>query len=594
MIPHGCFDGAIRQAKSERRRPIRKCAVLVYLAITVLSLGRYSRGAEAHEQISPLRLRGFMVDPPRTPESMDYYRRLIAFSADWGFNALVFRLTDDQGAAIRFESHPEFFTHKNALTAAQVRELVAYGQQRGVELIPEIESFGHTKFITAVEQYADLRDHNPNNVDKRSSTFSSVIPSHPKVLRLFEDIYRETTALFPSRYLHGGCDEVAWGDSEFTKKVLKNKSRAQVWAQYINDLNGIARKAGKEFIVWGDHPLNEDPEILGYLSKDIILMDWEYSRTDPKVVEVAARKVLDSGRRVIGAPSLIHCKWGPRVGVTQLRNIDAYADAYRGIDDPRNLGVMVTNWVPSRYIQNSIWDGIAYTGVALNEGSAIARRDAFKLFVEKHYGSAWNENWADIFDSYYAAAPDRKGCAPSWTWPKMPIAWHTREELTQVLNGGSTYAPSFTRILSLLNFAEPLVRKNLRDFRAFRLSLRYLEQLYWRDTILVQELSKPESSKESSADLIRAVAERDRLLYDELSADWDQGRPPDSTLKSQDIYNVPGEQLVFDFGRAASYSSELAKDPDSFISLLRGAKTNAEVSGPLLMTSTAAPRASCR
>jgi len=85
MIPHGCFDGAIRQAKSERRRPIR---------------------------------------------------------ADWGSNALVFRLTDDQGAAIRFESHPEFFTHKNALTAAQVRELVAYGQQRGVELIPEIESFG--------------------------------------------------------------------------------------------------------------------------------------------------------------------------------------------------------------------------------------------------------------------------------------------------------------------------------------------------------------------------------------------------------------------------------------------------------------------
>ena len=166
--------------------------------------------------------------------------------------------------------------------------------------------------------------------------------------------------------------------------------------------------------------------------------------------------------RVIGAPSLIHCKWGPRVGVSQLRNIDAYADAYRGIDDPRNLGVMVTNWVPSRYIQNSIWDGIAYAGVALKEGSAIARRDAFKLFVEKHYGSVWNENWADIFDSYYAAAPDRKGCAPSWTWPKLP------DRLAQPRRTGSgperqsTYAPPFTRILSLLNFSEPLVRKNLR------------------------------------------------------------------------------------------------------------------------------------
>jgi N-acetyl-beta-hexosaminidase len=296
-----------KQVKSQPRYSMRKYQILAHLVITVVSLGPYSLSAESPDKpVSLLRLRGFMVDPPRTPESMDYYRRLIAFSADWGFNTLVFRIADDQGAAIRFESHPEFFTHKNALTTAQVRELVAHAQQRGVELIPEIESFGHTKFITAVEQYADLRDHDPKNVDKRSSTFSGVIPSHPKVLRLFEDIYRETAALFPSHYLHGGCDEVAWGDSEFTKRILKTKSRAQVWAQYINDLNGIARKAGKEFIIWGDHPLNEDPEILGYLSKDIILMDWEYSRTDPKVVEAAARKVLGNGMRVIGAPSLIN------------------------------------------------------------------------------------------------------------------------------------------------------------------------------------------------------------------------------------------------------------------------------------------------
>lgn len=587
MIAPKYTANATGQAKPQWLQLARTCGILVFLAVTVLALGQSSLGAEAAVKpvVIPLRLRGFMVDPPRTPESMDYYKRLVAFSADWGFNALVFRLTDDQGAAIRFESHPEFFTHKNALSTAQVRELVAYAQQRGVELIPEIESFGHTKFITAVEQYADLRDHDPKNVDKRSSTFSAVIPSHPKVLKLFEDIYRETANLFPSRYLHGGCDEVAWGDSEFTKAALKTKSRAQVWGQYINDLNALARKNSKEFIVWADHPLNEDPAILNYLDKNIILMDWDYSRTDPKVVETAARKVLENGSRVIGAPSLIHCKWGPRAGVGQLRNIDAYADAYRAVDDPRNLGVVVTNWVPSRYIQDSIWDGVAYAGVALKEGSAVARRDAFRLFIEKHYGSVWNENWADIFDSYYAAAPDRPGCAPAWTWPKLPAAWHTREELAQVLNSSSTYAPPFTRILSLLNFAEPLVRRNLSDFRAFRLSLRYLEELFWRNTVLVQELSASGRTRESSTDLIRAIAERDRLLYDELSADWDRGRPSDSTLKLQDIYGVPGEQLVFDFGRAASFSRELAEKPDLFLSLLDQAKPHAfspEPSSPLL------------
>jgi hypothetical protein len=40
--------------------------------------------------------------PGRTPESLEYYRRGIAFCADWGLNVLHFRLADDQGSALRF------------------------------------------------------------------------------------------------------------------------------------------------------------------------------------------------------------------------------------------------------------------------------------------------------------------------------------------------------------------------------------------------------------------------------------------------------------------------------------------------------------
>jgi N-acetyl-beta-hexosaminidase len=257
-----------QQGACRRWHSFDKYLIVVYLAITVLSAGRHCPGAEVPKSpAAALRLRGFMVDAPRTPESTEYYHRLIDFSADWGFNALIFRITDDQGVAIRFESHPELLTHKNALTTTQIRELVKHAQDRGIELIPEIESFGHTKYITSIQQYADLADHDPKNPDKRSSSFSGLIPSHPKALRLIGDIYRETASLFPSRYFHGGCDEVAWGDSEYTRQILKTKTRAQVWAQYINDLNSIARKAGKEFIIWADHPLNEDPAILPLLSK---------------------------------------------------------------------------------------------------------------------------------------------------------------------------------------------------------------------------------------------------------------------------------------------------------------------------------------
>lgn len=556
---------------------LRNPAFVAFLGLIILTPSWFCLGSnQGHAQAAPAkRLYGFMVDPPRTPESLEYYRRLIDFCADWGLNALIFRLTDDQGVAIRFESHPELLTHKNALTPAEVRELAEYAQLHGIELIPEIESFGHSKCITGVKQYADLADQDPRNPDKRSPSFSALIPSHPRVLRLIGDLYREVAAIFPSRYLHGGCDEVAWGGSEFTRRALQTKTRAEVWAQYINSLDELARGVGKEFIIWGDHPLRIDPEILGLLNKDIIIMDWSYAIRDPAAVEEVAGKVLAKGLRVIGGPALTHGQWAPRVGSEQLRNIDAFADAYRRIDNPRCLGVIVTNWLPSRYIQGSIWDGIAYAAVSITEGSAVAREAAFRRFVKRHYAAEWSETWADVFGSYYDITPSYRGTA-SRSWPKLPVPWRSEEDLISVLKSGSTYVPPFTRILSQLAYCEPLVRKNLSDFRSFRLSLEYLEQLFWRNAVLIEEANRGPTNKESASNLIRTIADRDRRLFDALKEDWDYGRPSDSPSKSQPIY-VPESQLVFQFGQAASFSAVLASNPDRFFRLLSETKSTAHL-----------------
>ena len=275
---------------------------------------------------------------------------------------------------------------------------------------------------------------------------------------------------------------------------------------------------------------------------------------------------------MIGGPALIHSQWGPRPGVEQLRNIDAYADAYRKIDNPRCLGVIVTNWVPSRYIQGSIWDGIAYAAVSITEGSTVAREVAFKRFVERHYGAEWSETWGDVFESYYDITPSRRGTR-SWRWPNLPVPWRREDELVSVLKNGSRFVPPFTRILSQVAYCEPLVRKNLSDFRSFRLSLEYLEQLFWRNAVLIEEANRASTIKESASNLIRTIADRDRRLYDVLKEDWDQGRPGDSPIKSELIYGAPEDQLLFQFGRAGSFSAVLASNPDRFFQLLKETKS---------------------
>ena len=522
-------------------------------------------GTPAEKATEAGRLYGLMADAGRVPEDPSYYRRAIDFCREWNMNAYLISLADDQGCALRFKSHPELITHKNSLTHEQARDLARYAQQRGVELIPEIESFGHTHYITGVPQYAHLAD----AIKGGRNNLSAVCPVASETLKLFSDLYREVAEIFPSRYFHGGCDEVNWGGSELSREALKKKSRDEIWAEYLNSLDEIAHGLGKELIVWGDYVLHKQPGVLPRLNKDIIVMDWQYFVTDPQPLEEAARKIIDTGLRAIGAPAIISCRWGPRAGANALRNIDAYADAYRRVSSPRALGVIVTNWVPSRYIQGSLWDTYAYAGVALNEGSAAARASAFRRFVEKFYQAPWDENWSDVFTTLYEITPNRRSCSPAWMQPVLPIPWRSDDELKAAAQSGMVDAPPFRRLLSQLVFSEAQVRDHFDDFLTFRLAVEYLEHVFWRITVLAEEAAKPERTPESVASLIRTIALRDRRLFERLDASWNKGRAADAAARTGPVFDLrPGDQLVYTFQQAATYSEQLARDPERFARLI--------------------------
>jgi hypothetical protein len=514
---------------------------------------------------SSTKLRGLMVDAARAPERLEYYRRVIEFCAEWELNALQFRVADDQGSALRFASVPNLVIHKNALTPEQMRDLAEFGKGHGVELIPEIESFGHTGFITRSAQYAHLLDDD----SRGQSEFTGMIPVHPESLELFEKLYREVAAIFSSRYLHGGCDEVNWGGSALSRKALETKTRAQIWAEYLNSLAQLAEAQGKEFVVWGDFVLHKEPEILGRLDKKIVIMDWNYRETNSAPLHDALAKVRANGSRGIGAPALINYQWGPRAGSEQLRNIDAFADAYFAPDAANSLGMILTNWVPSRYIQNSIWDGFAYGAVAFKQGTATAQASAFRHFVERHYGAEWNENWSEVFRAIYDTAPSVSARQkPPAMRLRLLVPWSSDEELSALVKSAPSPPNPFTRLGSLLAQLQPSVRKNLVDFQAFALCVTCLESAFWREEAIAQA-ARNMPQLESATTLIQNIAARDRELSERLSRDWDAGRPSDSAAKLGPLFGMqPKDQLCFTWERASAYSSSLARDPQRFFRIL--------------------------
>ncbi|HEX5235014.1 MAG TPA: family 20 glycosylhydrolase [Silvibacterium sp.] len=510
---------------------------------------------------APQKMRGLMVDAGRVPESLSYYRRVIDFCSEWELNTLHFRLADDQGTALRFTSAPDLLAHKDAFAPDQLHDLAVYAQTRGVDLLPELESFGHTGFITRSPAYAHLLDSSAEG----EAEFTGVIPVNPETLALFRKLYGEVASIFPSIYFHGGCDEVNWGGSLLSRRALQTRTRAQIWADYLNSLNHVSQGLGKHFIVWGDFILHKEPEILDKLDKSIIIMDWDYRENNSAQVQEAYLKARANGSRAIGAPGLIHYEWGARPGGEQLHNIDAFADAYLDKNDPGSLGLILTNWIPSRYIQNSIWDGFGYAAVAFQQGTATAQTSGFHRFVEKHYQANWNETWDEAFRLIYDFAPsvqDRE--TSSWMGLRLITPWSSDEELTAALKEKSPRHNPFPRLRSLLALLEPAVRRNLADFKAFTLSADYLESLYWRQSVIAQT-----ADNSSAALLIQIIARRDQALAAALNADWDNGRPADSPAKSQPIFNLaPKDQLLYQWTKAAAYSASLAAHPGCFSQLI--------------------------
>ena len=510
-----------------------------------------------------------MVDAARVPESIGYYRRVIDFCADWELNTLQFRLTDDQGTALRFASVADLVTHPDALTPDALHELCVYGRKRGVDVLPEVEAFGHTGFITRSPAYKHLLDDDP----KGSAEFTGIIPVHEETLKLFEKIFREVAGIFPSEYLHGGCDEVNWGGSALSRKALETKTRPQIWGEYLNQLNAIARRLDKTFIVWGDFVLGKEPEILTHLDKNIVIMDWNYWDTSATKFRDALEKVRANGSRGIGGAGLISYRWGARPGTAQLGNIDAFADAYLASGNPASLGAVLTNWVPSRYIQNSLWDGFAYGAVAFKDGSATARSSAMQRFVERHFGSPWTEPWRSAFKLLYDAAPIWGDAAKDTPLGiRLPVPFSDDAELGKTLKEEPKTENPFPKLEELLNTVRPNVKKNAEDFEALQLSVRYLDALLWREDVIQKSAAGKRLDLATATQLIRDVAERDRALAASLNEDWDRGRSPKSGAKTGPLFGMePKDQLLYQWQRAAEYSAALAERPARFHEILQQA-----------------------
>ena len=119
-------------------------------------------------------INGVMIDCVRITERTDYYRKLIPQLADWGYNTIFWHFTDDQGCALKLKSRPEL-SSRYALSRQETEGLIRLAARYGIEVVPEVESLGHTLYITHLK---------PGNEALIVEELRELLPErHPRALK---------------------------------------------------------------------------------------------------------------------------------------------------------------------------------------------------------------------------------------------------------------------------------------------------------------------------------------------------------------------------------------------------------------------------
>ncbi len=256
--------------------------------------------------------RGIMLDVARHFFTKEEVKRFIDEMVAYKYNVLHFHLTDDEGWRVEIKSFPNL-TKKGAFnvkkvghftdfskplpdeprnyggfyTQDDIKELVKYGQERFVNIMPEIDVPGHS--MAAVASYPELSC-TPEAVNYQvisgepfidwshghpeALQDNTLCPANEKVYTFLDSVMGEVSQLFPFEYIHMGGDECPknyWDKNPqilAMRKELGLKNSQEVQAYFVRKLEKIISSKGKRMMGWD--------EILegGGLPKNTAVMSW--------------------------------------------------------------------------------------------------------------------------------------------------------------------------------------------------------------------------------------------------------------------------------------------------------------------------------
>lgn len=249
------------------------------------------------------KFRGYMLDTARHYISLNNIYTTLDAMAFNKLNVFHWHIVDDQSFPYVSSFHPELsqkssFRPNMIYTQADIRAIINYAADRGIRVLPEFDSPGHTYSMRHLPDF--LTECYNTETKEPSGDYGPVNPIKLDNYKIMAKFIKEFKQLFPDSYFHAGGDEVdydCWkSNPEITQWLIDRNMTGnykQLQNTYIRKIYDFLAYYNRTMLVWQE--VFDDG---AQLPQDAIIHIWKYRGERAAYME-ELKRVVSAGYRAI-------------------------------------------------------------------------------------------------------------------------------------------------------------------------------------------------------------------------------------------------------------------------------------------------------